>query len=557
MKRIFITMIVLALVCIAFAEPMASKWIGGSMIIYPPTVKGTCYMVSSVTGASTNTGLDWDSPLATIDQAINKCAVGDTIYVDPNHMETYVAANGFDADVVGITIIFLGNNEKMGTLVFADTDATVAIGAEGVTVKGGKFLAGISAVVAGIMVEAAGDNFTLDGAIFPEPATNTFEFIDAIDVASGADGLTVKNCKYSHYGTTGPAHFIEMGNGVTLNATFSNNNIIGEFSVAPIWSNDACLDVTIANNAITNLTTGQFAIEFTAAATGVCSGNLLYTDSASTALDPGSMKCFENYHTAAVDVSGTLIPSAGSSSLEAVAARVVTMDANVSAIATALAVTDGIADDIKARLLTTDANVSAMATVADTIAARILTTDANVSAAAANAVLILADTGTTLPASLAILNAASEPSYSNDNYLTVTADMTSATWNTQAAHEIANVTGAVRMRIIAYCVSTLTDAGNAGTITLGTAGNTAGMIASTDTDDLVSTELWNDASPTSVEMEAASTTLLDFVICGGKDVGYTIGGEALTGGSIIFHIWWTPLDATGAVTVGTGGVFAE
>ena len=34
------------------------------------------------------------------------------------------------------------------------------------------------------------------------------------------------------------------------------------------------------------------------------------------------------------------------------------------------------------------------------------------------------------------------------NYFTVTADMTSATWNTQASHEIATVTGLVHIIII-------------------------------------------------------------------------------------------------------------
>jgi hypothetical protein len=81
------------------------------------------------------------------------------------------------------------------------------------------------------------------------------------------------------------------------------------------------------------------------------------------------------------------------------------------------------------------------------------------------------------------------------------------------------------------------------------------MIASTDSDDLIATEFWNDASPTGLQTEGASTATLDFVVGGGFDVGYTIGGEALTDGSILFHVWWTPLDSTGAVTAGAGGPF--
>ena len=53
--------------------------------------------------------------------------------------------------------------------------------------------------------------------------------------------------------------------------------------------------------------------------------------------------------------------------------------------------------------------------------------------------------------------------------------------------------------------------------------------------------------------ETAASTVCDIVLVGGVDVGYTIGTNAGATGTLKFHIWWTPLDATGAVTAGAGG----
>src|SRR5690606_22675545 len=72
-----------------------------------------------------------------------------------------------------------------------------------------------------------------------------------------------------------------------------------------------------------------------------------------------------------------------------------------------------------------------------------------------------------------------EMAYNRANYLAVTADLTSATWNTAATHEILTVTGAVRVRILPICTGSVTSSG-AITLTLGTETTPDAMIASTD-----------------------------------------------------------------------------
>jgi hypothetical protein len=154
---------------------------------------------------------------------------------------------------------------------------------------------------------------------------------------------------------------------------------------------------------------------------------------------------------------------------------------------------------------------------------------------------------------------AAEPTYNHPNYIALSVDLTSATWNTQAAHEILTVTGAVRVKILVECTETLTDAGDAATLALGTANNTAAWITSTsaagagDANQLDAGEAWIDATPADDYTGTTATFILDFTVLAGDDVGYTIGGSAITDGTLIFHMWWTPLDSTGAAVVGAGG----
>ena len=462
---------------------------------------GTDYFVDSNV-SSEGSGTSWATAKDTLDEAINLCTAtqGDVIYVAAGHAETIAGANGWDADVAGITIIGLGNGANRPTFTFSATASTVAVGAANVTISNLRFAAGISAVVAGVMVEAAGDNCTIDSCDFPEPTTSTFEFVDAIDLAALADGLTVSNCNYSNYGDVGATHFIDMGNGVNLNTTIVGNTIIGEFLVSAIWSNDIDLGNVISYNNITNLTTAQHCIEFTAAATGTLTGNQMFTDAEATTLDPGSMMCIENYVTTAVDTSGILIP----------------------------------------------------------------VPDTQVGSDTANIAAILVDTGTTLPATLAIDAAAAAPNYSHPNYFTVVADMTSATWNTAAAHEIAAVTGAARVQILIETTATVVTVGTNGTMALGYAGNTSAIFSATALDAAVTGDVWTavygSAATTVVggadaSGSALTTCIFDVVASTGVDIGYTIATNAGTTGSLTFHVWWTPLDATGAVTAGAGGAF--
>lgn len=104
-----------------------------------------------------------------------------------------------------------------------------------------------------------------------------------------------------------------------------------------------------------------------------------------------------------------------------------------------------------------------------------------------------------------------------------------------------NVTGLVKMRIVAVCTVSL--AGASATLSVGTATTAAGLIAQTTATDIDANELWHDASPdASVELTTVAPERFVF-----QDVIQTVGTANITAGSITYYCWWKPESADGNV----------
>ncbi len=452
------------------------------------------YVNSNVT--TEGNGSDWDNAFDTLQEAFVASLAdsganrGDWVHVSANHAESGVAADLWDVTVAGITVKHHGNGSNMGTYTFADTDTTVAIGAANVTIIGGRLLAGISEVVVGLSVEAAGTNFTAIGMQWPEPLTSTFEFNIGVQLTTASNDATFIGCTAYSADATGADHWINGGAGVVSGLTLVGNKIHGEYAIAPIFSDQIDLETYIRYNDITQLTASQFGIEYTAAATGICADNRVNA-TVLFEVDPGSMAYWQN-------MEGDTLPEG------------VSANGQIGAFTGPAAGT------------ASDDNVKA---------------------------------------SLDILQAAQEPSASHPNYFTVVADMTSATWNTVAAHEIATVTGSCRVQIIIETTATVITASTNGTMALGFAGNTSAIFSATALDAAITNDVWTavygSAATTVVggadAKSALTSCILDVVVVGGVDIGYTIATNAGTTGDLTFHIYWTPLDATGAVVAGAGG----
>ena len=241
-------------------------------------------------------GSNPDNAKDTIEEGIQLLTAnqGDWLIVLPGHAESGSAAGLFDLDVAGSTIWFQGVGQDMGTITYSDTDTTCIIGAPSCRIIGGRFLAGISEVVSGIVVEADANDCELMGCVFPEPTTSSWEFDEAITVASGADRLLVRDCIAYSADATGASSWIDLTAGVNNGTRIIGNTIHGEYSNAPIYSDNADLETLVLYNNVTNLTASQFCIEFTAAATGTVANNLCNPATVDFEVDPGSMMYWNN-----------------------------------------------------------------------------------------------------------------------------------------------------------------------------------------------------------------------------------------------------------------------
>ncbi len=274
-----------------------------------PLGTGKVFYVDSNVSVAGN-GLTVATAADNIDDAVAFCENnrGDTIVVLQGHAETIAGVDGVDVDKAGVTILGVGDGADAPKLTFSAAASEFVIGAANVTVSNLRFIAGADIVTMGISVEDAGDHFTLVNCVFPKPTTNSWEFVDAIDVASGVTYITIAGCNYQNDPAgAAPAHFIDLGNAALVGVTIVGNVIYGDFSVSAIWSNDTDTEVYVIGNTISNITADQHCIEFvTGAATGVCAYNNLYSSAEGTTLDPGSLACFENYTTTATDASGQI-----------------------------------------------------------------------------------------------------------------------------------------------------------------------------------------------------------------------------------------------------------
>jgi len=506
------------------------------------------FWVSSTSGSDGNKG-SYAEPFATIDYAIGKCTAsrGAIIFVKAGHAENLSTAD-FDLDVAGVSIVGLGTGRNRPVITYTGTTDTT------------KF--DISAANCGVYNIV----FNLDSN-------------DAVDTAItiNGDSAEVAYCEFYNGSTGQPDTFITVGladgdsdyawihDNVFLAATAGNasavlvgydhtgvrieNNIVdGDFSTAGIsvpTLGDANLQMVIRGNYVRNVNAGDWAIEVIGTTTtGVCADNRLVTDAQATALDAGTLTCMGNLWNISTggDTEGVPVNPVADSVVNYIG----TDDADNAALTSSVAANrDGSVlerleavyaaqvDDVATNFIGVDD--------ADNVAATTLV------AANANGSLLERDEQLQQLAAMAGF-------YNSGNYLAVTADLTSATWNTVAAHEIATVTGAVRMLILPQCTDTVVTTGTNGTFILGDETNTSSLIASSLLDALVTGEWWVDATITRTIVTRTQMNALEFVIGNGKDVGYTIGTNAATNGTIVFHIWWVAIDATGAVAAGAGGV---
>ena len=270
----------------------------------------TGLLTGAISGSNGNSGTSPLTPFATLDFAIGRCTAnrGDTIYILPGHAENIIAAGGVDADVAGIEIIGVGNSATRPAFTFTTVvGADLDVDAADITFKNITFdSSSLDAVTMPIDINSAGTKFVDCEFIFADAGAQS-----AGVITTGSNETRVYNCVFRGTTDTGCNQAIEI-TGTPSGIEIIGNTIYGDFANAPIYSTTAFTNAKINGNYCRNFQAAQFGIEFTAAATGECSHNRIVTNAVGTALDPGSLACFENkwQDSDDTDVSGILIPAA-------------------------------------------------------------------------------------------------------------------------------------------------------------------------------------------------------------------------------------------------------
>jgi len=259
---------------------------------------GSIFFVDSTTGSSSNDGESIGRPLATADQATNKCTAnkGDVVYFLPNHAETIASATSFVPDIAGVTYIGLGHGSDMPEFTFSDTGSSINVQAANVTFKNMRFVAGVSAVAVGIDVSA--DHFTIEDCM-TDFSTTAYDFVIHVNV-DAVDYCTIKNNRLiAENATAGSNDGVRLDD--THHTRIEGNYISGDFARAAIIGEGALgKSLLVANNYIYNDDTAAASngIDLNVAFTGMIVGNTifsLYATACAAIIDPGSCGMSQNW----------------------------------------------------------------------------------------------------------------------------------------------------------------------------------------------------------------------------------------------------------------------
>ncbi len=245
---------------------------GGPTLLRPAGMGKVFYVDSNGGGSATSGGTSPETAFTTLDAAINACTAskGDTIYVMPGHAETIAAADGFDADVAGIAIIGLGWGAKKPTFTFSATDSTAAVGATSVWIENLRFVAGISAVVVGLNVEAAGVDCTIKNCEWYWSGTTGRDFVGSLNINVGAHRATVDGCRFlAEPAVAGASTAVQLV-GAVHNVRVQNCEFMGDYSLACMSViTTLCQGLMFLNNLVHNTDASEPYLEVITGTTGV------------------------------------------------------------------------------------------------------------------------------------------------------------------------------------------------------------------------------------------------------------------------------------------------
>ncbi len=267
------------------------------------------YVDSNVTNEGE--GTSWASAKDTLDEAVGLCTAsnGDLILVAQGHNEALTAPDAVDVDVIGVTIVGIGNGSLKPTFDYdAKTTAPggeFVIGAANVTIANLRFRTSSEAVANAIDIEDGVDYASILACDIGYPEAVSDEFDDPIIVGSLSHFVTVSDCLF--VASAAEQQSCVLFNGDSQGHIITNNKVTGTIATAVIeGATGPTLDMLIDGNHFYTVGTAD-TFNLVAASTGIISNNIMVMNAAdaATALDIGNCFSISNWMIADDDTGGT------------------------------------------------------------------------------------------------------------------------------------------------------------------------------------------------------------------------------------------------------------
>lgn len=250
------------------AHPGKVFWVNNSSVL--PS--------GGIAGSNGNDG-SYLKPFSTIDYAVGRCLAnrGDIIMVMPGHVEAVAAAAGIVFDVAGVAVVGLGTGSKRAKVSFTTAaGADVDITAANCSFYNLEFQANFADVTAAIDISGVA-GLTFDSCYFTEGATN-LNFVDVIDVATGASDMSFINCKFITGDAANDSHITGVAlDGLYIDGCYFAANVAQTSVVGLIETSGNATNVVIKNSHFRSNIDGALFLDFNGAANGGLVSNCYFS----------------------------------------------------------------------------------------------------------------------------------------------------------------------------------------------------------------------------------------------------------------------------------------
>lgn len=256
-------------------------------------------------------------PFLTFDYAQGECTANrsDTVYGLPGHAET--VAGTIAVDVAGVRNIGLGIAANRPVFTFDTTTDVVAISAANCEWANMEHVCNVASHTRMVDLQGGADGAKVHHNMFRE---GTATGLSMVEWTGAADDVWIyENTFYAP--TAGNYDEAILIASTPTRGHIINNLIFGDWDEGGI--NNAAANVAtlfeIGDNKVVNLLTGVGCIVLVSAVTGVMWGNRVANDTLSAAIDPGSMRCWDNKWTGAAgtDQFGVDVPGPAADTTQA------------------------------------------------------------------------------------------------------------------------------------------------------------------------------------------------------------------------------------------------